>query len=281
MKDDGSLIIKSTRNPRVRSILALQKRRERESAGTILIEGVREVERALAGGIVPVEAFVCTGLEARGRLGRLVKGLADAGAEIVEVDEMVYSKIAYRGSTEGVVATARRPDLSLRSLEPGLGVSAETPPLLLVTDGIEKPGNLGAMMRTADGAGVSGLIVSGTGADIFSPNVIRASIGTVFNLRSAEADPAEAARYLSEKAIAIVTSTPSADLLYHEADFTGPVAIVVGSEDRGACSAWMDAASVKVRIPMNGTADSLNVSVSASILLYEAVRQRAGRGEAR
>lgn len=278
MKKNDRLLITSTGNPRIKGIRSLRKRRSREEAGLILIEGVREVERALLSGLAPAELYVCPSIEDQGgdSLRALTGRLCEQGAAIFEVSAHVYEKIAYRGATEGVVAVAPRPSTTLPTRISRAGQTGS--PLYLVVDGVEKPGNLGGIIRTADGAGVTGIIVSGGGVDIYSPNVIRASLGTVFDMEISAADSDEALSWLKKNGVDIITSTPAAPLLYHEADYTGACAIVVGSEDKGADSRYLDPSSVKVRIPMNGIADSLNVSVSASILVYEALRQRIARG---
>ncbi|HSG28645.1 MAG TPA: RNA methyltransferase, partial [Candidatus Krumholzibacterium sp.] len=183
MKKDDRLLITSTQNPRIRTLRSLQKRRGRDESGLMVIEGIREVRRALSSGIVPVEAYVCTAVadaadgradhENKESLQELTEGLLGLGTDIHEVNTHVYGKIAYRETSEGVIVVATRPATSIDALE------ATGTPLILVVDGIEKPGNLGAIIRTADGAGVTGIIVCG-GVDAYSPNVIRASVGTVF-----------------------------------------------------------------------------------------------------
>ena len=152
-------------------------------------------------------------------------------------------------------------------------------PFYLVADAVEKPGNLGAILRTADAAGVTGLIVSDPGTDLYNPNVIRSSLGTVFSVPVAMADSGAAAEWLKQRDITIITSSPDADTPFSSVDLTGPCAVVVGSEELGAGETWFEASDIRIRIPMMGIADSLNVSVAAAVLMYEALRQRTASGD--
>lgn len=270
MNKDDNLLITSTQNPRIKALKGLQKRRERDSSGLIMIEGIREVERAASAGTVIRELFVCPAISGTASLEML-----PAGTPTTELSKHVYSKVAYRGSSEGIIAVAQRPATSMESFRKSTGLRT---PLILVLDGIEKPGNLGAIIRTADGAGVTGIVVTGSGTDIYSPNVIRSSLGTVFQMNMLEISRGDAVTWMTGSGLDIITSTPAAELLYPEADYTRACAIVVGSEDRGACRKLIEASGTLIRIPMSGIADSLNASASASILLYEAVRQRTAIG---
>ena len=214
------------------------------------------------------EVFYCPDV-AHGPLAKELLGrLGAAGAQMAEVSGHVFGKIAYRESTGGIVATAVRRDYPLEALTAG------DDPLLLVVDHLEKPGNLGAVFRSADGAGATGVIVSDPSAEISNPNVIRASLGTVFSVPKAVAPAQDVIRWLKSRGIAIIAATPDADTAWSEADLTLPTAVVLGSEDAGLGEEWLKAADVRVRIPMSGIADSLNVSATAAILLYEALRQR-------
>lgn len=262
--------ISSVTNPRVKSVAALQRKRGR-SGTLIVIEGTREVARALDSGINPVEAYYCPAIAETSFLRDLLARLEESGAAICNVTQRVYEKLAYRKSTEGIVIVAERPLSGLGQLD-----QVENP-LYIVADSIEKPGNLGAIFRSADGAGVSGIIVTGAGTDIFNPNTVRASLGTVFSIPSAEGSPREVIEYLEEKKITIIKASPAADLLYWEMDLAVPCAFVLGAEDTGISEEWQEASGTSVRIPMSGTADSLNVSASAAILTYEALRQRAAK----
>lgn len=263
--------IESSHNRRIVSAAQLRKRRERERTGLILIEGARELSRALEGGITISEVFVCPnpamGAEERGLLAELEA----RNTRLAEVGPRAFEKISYRDSTSCFVAVAERKEKKLDALSPG------DAPLFLVADAVEKPGNLGAMFRTADAAGATGLIISEPRTDVFNPNVIRSSLGTVFTVQLAVAGAEETIAWLEGRGIGIITSTPHGAIPYTEADLRSPCAIVVGSEEQGAGEIWIAASECKVRIPMKGAADSLNVSAAAAVLLYEAQRQRSSR----
>lgn len=263
--------ISSVQNPRVKAASRLHKRRDRDRLGLMLIEGAREVSRALVAGVEIVEVFFCPE-SATGRLeGDLLEAIEGRGVPVTAVDRSVMARIAYREGTDPIVAVARKTEHTLDMLP------ATAPALFLVIDGVEKPGNLGAMLRTADAAGVSGIIVSDPGTDLCNPNVVRASLGTVFTVPAAVAAVDEAVRWLRDRGMAIVTSSPDGEMPYTAADLAAPCAIVVGSEELGAGEEWFEASDIVVRIPMLGAADSLNVSASAAILVYEALRQRTER----
>ena len=261
----------SLANPRVKAATALRERRERDQTGLTLIDGARELRRALDAGAVIVEAFICepmlAGADARAVLDRL---RAD-GTAVHSASEAVFAKVAFGQRTEGVVAVARIPSLMLD----GLDLPAD--PLVVVIEGVEKPGNVGAVLRTADGAGADAVIAADPRTDLFNPNAIRASAGTVFSLPLAAASTAETIRWLQKRGLRIMAARVDADLLYTEADLTGPLAIAFGAETTGLTEAWSDPAIEAVRLPMLGVADSLNVSASAAVLLYEARRQRGRR----
>jgi TrmH family RNA methyltransferase len=189
---------------------------------------------------------------------------------VAEVPPRVFEKLAYRGGTGGLVAVAWQPALGLVDLPPAGDA------LFLVVDAIEKPGNLGAIIRSADGSGTTGVIASDIRTDLYNPNVIRASLGTVFSVPCVRAAGGEAIRWLQETGTTIVAAAPGKGTPYTEIDFAGRVAIVVGTEDVGLPTAWLEASDRLVAIPMKGAADSLNVSATAAILLYEALRRREG-----
>jgi TrmH family RNA methyltransferase len=260
--------ITSTSNPRIRSITRLGRKSERISSGLTPVEGTREISRALEADVEFVEAYFCRDIAGSMESARLLKRLAASGARMTEVSSHVFGKIAYRENSGGIVAIAARRDHPLDDLPSGGN------PLLLVVDHLEKPGNLGAIFRSADGAGATGVIVSDPTAEISNPNVIRASLGTVFTVPKAVGPAAEVIPWLKTKGIAIVATTPDADTDWSEVDLASPSAIVLGSEDMGLGDEWLKAADIRVKIPMRGIADSLNVSATAAILLYEALRQR-------
>ncbi len=261
-------MITSTSNPRIKSLIKLNRKSERISTGLMPVEGIREISRALKAGIEFREAFYCPDIANGPQSKELVERLGAAGTQMTEVSSHVFGKIAYRERVGGIVAVAVRRDYPLGDLPAGDN------PLLLVVDHIEKPGNLGAVFRSADGAGATGIIVSDPSAEISNPNVIRASLGTVFSVPKAVAPAQDVIRWLKARRIAIIAATPDADTAWSDVDLTLPTAIVLGSEDRGLGDEWLNAADVRVNIPMRGRADSLNVSAAAAILLYEALRQR-------
>lgn len=199
---------------------------------------------------------------------RLFRELEKRKIKLNPVGRRAFEKIAYRESTGGLVALAEKPDSTLHNLPRNAN------PVYLVVDAVEKPGNLGAIFRSADGAGVTGVIVSAPGTDLFNPNVIRASLGTVFTVPSTIASARDGIQWLKSSGTCIVTSTPRGVTEYTDIDMASPCAIVVGSEDRGAGNEWLQASDIRVKIPMRGSADSLNVSACATILIYEALRQR-------
>ena len=262
--------ITSAANPRVRQALRLRDRRERDRSRLTLIDGVRETARALAGGASLREVFVSSQAllddEARALLDVL-----DAGQiERCELGPDAFARLAYGERLEGLIAVAEIPAHGLADLRLGAA------PLIAVIEGVEKPGNLGAILRSADGAGVHAVVVADPGTDLFNPNVIRASLGTVFSVRVAVASSGELLAWLREREMRIVAARVQASVDYTAADYRGPVAIALGSEARGLSDAWAELADVSVHVPMLGVADSLNVSATAAILFYEAMRQRRG-----
>ena len=264
--------ITSTANPRLKDALRLRGRRERDETGLTLIDGARETMRALAGGAKVREAFVsaqyCTDDECRAALA----ALRQAGVRMWELGPEAFARLAYGDRLDGIVAVAETPLHRLADLD--------LPPnaLVAVIEGVEKPGNLGAVLRTADGAGVSAVIVAEPNTDLLNPNVIRASLGTIFAVPVAVASTGDVLEFLKARGLAIVAARVQASVDYTQFDYTGPTAIALGSEARGLSDAWAELADVSVHIPMLGVADSLNVSATAAILFYEARRQRAAGG---
>lgn len=260
--------ITSVANPRVKAAARLRGRRERDRQGLTLIDGVRETMRAMSGGAVIREAFVtpehCTDPECLALLERL----REESVPIWELGEEAFGKLAYGDRVDGVVAVAETP---LRRLE-DLVLPPE--PLIAVVEGVEKPGNLGAILRTADGAGLNAVIVAESATDLFNPNIIRASLGAVFALPVSVASTGEVLAWLRDSSIAIVAARVDGSIDFAEANYSGAVAIALGSEARGLSDAWGELARASVRVPMLGVADSLNVSATAAVLFYEALRQR-------
>ncbi len=266
--------ISSLNNQRIKDVVRLNHRRQRDEKMRTIVEGEREVSRALQAGIVPVETYICPELitDFNNETIQILLNLAQNGAtQLFEVTPAVYEKMAYRGGSEGLLLVIPYMSYAFADL-------ASSPvPFLVIIDGVEKPGNLGAILRTADAAGVDGLILTGDegiGTDIHNPNVIRASLGAIFTVPVVSKTAFETISWLKDEGIMIVATSPEVELLYTAASLTGPIAIVLGSEAYGLGATWLDAAAQKVRIPMFGKVDSLNVSVSAALLLYEALRQR-------
>lgn len=295
--------ITSLANPRVKSLVALRRRRTRDEAGITLVEGFEELAFALSAGVRPTALYWCPELAAPGTSG-LPSQVADAGGEVVQVSEPVFGKIAYRESPDGwlAVVPAVPADLGRLSVTPADGdrlgtgsrpapgavpgketgrgpvVGPLAPPLVLVCGGVEKPGNLGAILRTADAAGATAVIAADPVTDWGNPNVVRASKGTLFSVPVAAASSADVLGWIADQGLTLVATTPDTDMLLTDADLTQPVALAVGSEKHGLSPEWLAHADARVRIPMFGRADSLNVATSAAVAAYEAVRQRMAAG---
>ena len=270
-----SALISSIHNPHVKQVARLEKRSEREAARLLPVEGAREVRRALAAGHVPVTAYVCpqvAGSEMEPALAQLEQFQRSGRTRLFTVTPEVYAKLAVREGSGGVLLLLPYLNIELDNLR------LPPDPLLAVVEDAEKPGNLGAILRTADAAGVHALIachsVGAEGTDMHNPNTVRASLGTLFTVPVAEGSSAEVVAWLRSRKIRIAAATPEGATLYTDANLAGPLALVLGSEAHGLSAAWLEAADVRVAIPMFGQADSLNLSASAAILLYEAVRQR-------
>ncbi|MBU0676893.1 MAG: RNA methyltransferase [Verrucomicrobia bacterium] len=263
------MLLTSLQNPRVKEVVKLRRRSHRNETGLLIVEGYREISRFLDSGRKPAAIFYCPGLYEDDSARDLVARCGDADAELLECEEHVFRKIAYRERPNGLLVLAELVGCGLNELH------LPERPLLLVVEHIEKPGNLGTMLRTADGAGVDAVIVCDQCTDINNPNIVRASTGTLFTVPVAEASSEETVAWLKRRDISILAATPDADTLYSDTDLAGSVAIVMGEEQKGLTDEWLNAANQKVRIPMLGKADSLNVSAAATILLYEAVRQRS------
>ena len=264
----GDRVIASPSNPRVRAAAALRDRRERERTELILIDGARELLRALAADVAVDTIFICLERCGSAACAELLDRLGTGDPRLVPVTETALSKLAFGDRADGVVAVARRPDLALAALD------LPDDPLVVVVEGVEKPGNLGAIVRSADGAGVDALIAADPRTDLFNPNAIRASLGTIFALPLAAGSSADVLGWLRERRIRIVVARVDGPALYSATDLSGPLAIVVGSEAEGLSDAWSGPDVEAVRLPMLGAADSLNVSAAAAVLLYEARRQR-------
>lgn len=261
--------ITSAQNPKIKHLLQLQQKSQlRRSEGLFLVEGRRELEHCLQAGYEVESLFVRDANDA-------------AGAEkTFLLPPALYEKVAYRGSTEGVIAIVKERRHTLDELIPtpsrSAGAGSGLSPLFVVLESVEKPGNLGAVLRSADAAGATAVIVCDPLTDLYNPNLIRASIGAIFTVPTVACSSGECIDFLHEHGISILTAQLQDSSLYYETDMRGPTAIVMGTESTGLSQQWRQAATAHIRIPMLGRLDSLNVSVSAAILLYEAVRQRRG-----
>ena len=257
-------IITSLQNPKIKNILSLEKARERKKQNQFVIEGVKELGFAIGAGYKVDSVFFCPTIIASSEVLAIVKN----EQLLVPVDENVFSKIAYRESTEGVIALAEQKHHALSAIKLGAN------PLVLVLESIEKPGNLGAVLRTADAAQTDAVIICDPLVDFYNPNVIRSSIGCVFSNQLASASSEETIDWLSSNGIVIYCTHLGASKPYHEIDFTKPCAIVMGTEASGLSERWINHSSQNIIIPMRGKIDSLNVSTATAIVVFEASRQR-------
>ena len=263
----------SPANPKIKYVVKLRTCSVREETGEMIVEGFRECRRALDNGYRPNSIFICPGLYLKNENeDRLVADAAAAGAEVFACSRPAFLKMAYKDRPDGLLMTGPHVAKTLDRLE--------LPPnaLVIVAESIEKPGNLGTILRSADAAHAAAVIVCDRTTDVHNPNVVRASTGTMFSVPIVEASSEDAVRWLKARGFRILAATPHAERLHFEVDLTGNVAIAVGAEQYGLTSKWMDFADMRVRIPMLGLADSLNVSAAATILVYEAVRQRLAAG---
>lgn len=262
-------VITSAQNPKVKRLLSLQqKSSERRKAGLFVVEGLRELLHCLEGGFEVDTLFCCPELMTD-REALSVIPLANCNC--VSVTKDVYERIAYRGTTEGIVALIRVRTLTLHDLE------LADNPLLIVVESVEKPGNLGAILRSADAAAADALIVCDPLTDLFNPNLIRSSVGAVFTVPTVACSSQACIDFLKQRNIRILTAQLQDSKPYYDVDMCRATAIVMGTEATGLTDVWRQAADAHIRIPMLGRIDSLNVSVSAAILLFEAVRQRGGQ----
>ncbi|MDE2027709.1 MAG: RNA methyltransferase [Candidatus Omnitrophica bacterium] len=255
--------ITSLQNALVRQALGLRESRERRLKGLTIIDGVREISRALEAGIALEKVFYV-----KGRQEALLKRLRAQKIETIEVSDKVMDKLAYGERHEGVVALGRTPAITLKDL------TFIIRPLVVVLESLEKPGNLGAILRTCDAVGVEAVLVCDPRTDVYNPNVIRSSTGVVFKIPVVCASAQEISAFLKSHKIKTYACTPSASQLYTQPDLRDASALVLGSEEKGLSDFWLSTADMAVKIPMKGLADSLNVSTAAAVILYEALRQR-------
>lgn len=267
------MFITSSQNSRVKDAVHLRDRRHREKTGRILIDGARELRRAIAAGIELAEIFLCEPL-CRTAEARALASEPPPESEVLHVSEAVFEKLAFGRRAEGVLGVAATPRSSLAELVPRLENIGSRPPLVAVLEGVEKPGNVGAVLRSADAAGVSAVILADPRTDLYNPNAIRASLGTIFTVPVCEASTREVIAWLRDAHFAVAAARVDGSASYTTVDYRLPTAIVLGNEAAGLSAAWNAPEITAIRLPMFGIADSLNVSVTAAVIFYEALRQR-------
>lgn len=257
--------ITSNKNPKIREVLHLREKKERDETGLFLIEGYRELSRAVLGNVQFVSFFYARDLFLGENEDALLEKIK---APHYSLPKELFEKISYRDRPDGLLAVARQMNKTL------LDLPKKENSFLLIAEAIEKPGNLGTILRSSDGVGVDAVIVVDRCTDIYNPNVVRASVGTLFTIPVIEARGEEVLSYLKKEKIRLVASSPTATTVFTSSSLQGPIAIAVGSEQLGLSPRWMKEADLLVSIPMKGVADSLNVGAATTLLLYEALRQR-------
>lgn len=264
--------IASAQNPKIKEVaLLLEKSRERRKEGLFVVEGLREIRACLRNGYKVRSVFYNACILAAEEIVKMFPAGVDADVALFSLSEAAYSKIAYRENTEGVVAVVEQKRLQLDDVVFGRRWSE---PLVLVVESVEKPGNLGALLRTADACGVDAVLVCDPLTDLYNPNLIRSSLGGIFTNQVVACSNEEALGWLRANSINIFTAQLQDSQWYYNTDMVSPTAIVMGTESTGLTDFWREASNAKIKIPMLGELDSLNVSVSAAVLCYEAVRQR-------
>ena len=265
--------ITSAQNPKIKALLELQeKSKVRKRKGLFVVEGRRELQHCIEAGFEPHTLFICRDILTEKELDRILGAIEEnftgMTCPIIEIPQHLYDKVAYRGGTEGIIAELKCKEMSLESLK------LKKNPLVVVLESVEKPGNLGAVLRSADASGVDAVIVCDPLTDMYNPNLIRSSIGAIFTVPVATATSEETIKWLKDNGIKIYTAQLQDSEWYYDTDMKGGTAIVMGTEATGLTDIWRKAADAHIKIPMLGRLDSLNVSVSAAILMFEAVRQR-------
>ena len=267
--------ITSAQNSKVKLLLELQeKSKVRRKEGLFVVEGRRELEHCIESGYAVHTVFICKeilGEEASKSVCGIIAKTEirqERQCTIIEIPKPLYEKVAYRGSTEGVIAELHCKEHNLVSLK------LKENPIVVVLESVEKPGNLGAVLRSADAAGVDAVVICDPLTDLYNPNLIRSSIGGIFTVPTAAATSEETIKWLKDQNIKIYTAQLQDSEWYYDTDMKGGTAIVMGTEATGLTDIWRKAADAHIKIPMLGRLDSLNVSVSAAILMYEAIRQR-------
>jgi TrmH family RNA methyltransferase len=257
--------ITSSQNPFIKSLVLLQeKSKARKQSGTFLIEGQREIELALKGGFIIETILFLPDLITEKQISKLINQSID----LIEISKEVYHKLAYRDTTEGILAVAKTKSFLLSDLK------LSKNPLILIAEAPEKPGNIGALLRTADAANLDAVIIANPKSDLYNPNIVRSSVGCLFTRQIATGTTQEIITFLKENSINFYCATLQNSTSYHTQNYTSPTALVVGTEATGLTQEWRDNATQNIIIPMQGEIDSMNVSVAAAILIFEAKRQR-------
>jgi len=258
--------ITSLQNPRIKNIARLAKHKERREQGLFIIEGARELSLALSAGYDIDTVFVCPPLFAKTDYPDVLNSISDAIK--YEVTEAIFEKIAYREGSDGLLTLARPKIHGLADLR------LSENPFIIILEAVEKPGNLGAILRTADAARVDAVVVCDPSTDLYNPNAVRSSVGCLFTVQTAVCTSQQALDFMKNRNIKTFAAELTASQWYQDTDFTNPSAIVMGTEADGLTSFWLDNADARIKIPMRGKIDSLNVSVSTAVLTFEAMRQR-------
>lgn len=260
--------ITSIQNPRIKNAGKLRQRRQRDKQKRFLIDGIREISRAHASDITLDEVFFNAKAIRNPDVAALVEQLQQDSVDVSDVVKSVFAKLAYGERDDGIVAVARTPERSLDEFAP------PDDALIVVLEGVEKPGNIGAVLRTADAAGVDAVVLAGGGTDLWNPNTVRASLGALFTLKVFQATSEDTIAWLAEHEFHVLAARVDAELLYTTADYSGRAAIALGSEADGLTPLWHAPHITPIHLPMHGTVDSLNVSAASAAVMYEAVRQR-------
>lgn len=271
VKNEPNLLT-SLQNPKVKAAVHLRDRRARDEHQEYIIEGYRELLRASQAQVPIRTLFTCSELFLGTNERALITECERKGTLVLPCTPAVFHKISYRDRPDGLLAIATQQHRTLHHLDEIL--ASERAPFLIVAEAIEKPGNLGTILRSSDAVGLDALLVCDACTDIYNPNVVRASVGTLFTVPVIECTGEEGISWLRNKGIALLAATPQATVEYTQVDLTQPLAIAVGTEQLGLSARWLEAADIQVRIPMRGIADSLNVAMATTLLLYEVLRQR-------
>lgn len=269
------LVITSSDNPTIKLVKALKSKRDRDTTGLFLIEGYRELFRAITHHVFPESILYCPALFLGSNEMTLLKEGQKNGAKLIELPESLFTKISYRDRPDGLIAISKKMDLSSEKVLQSLQEKARTKaPFIVIAEAIEKPGNLGTILRSSDASGVDAVIIANGCTDIYNPNVVRASTGTLFTIPVLELSNQEALDFAKKLNVMLIAASPEGSTLYTDIPMTGPIGIIVGTEQIGLSSFWKQEASLLGRIPMHGASDSLNVATATTLFLFEAVRQR-------